>query len=816
MVESKDSPFEIPMKISINRLKKYIALTESPEEIGALLTQSGLEVEGIEAYESIKGGLEGIVIGEVLTCEKHPDADKLSLTTVDIGLAETSQIVCGAPNVAKGQKVLVATMGAMLYPTEGEPFQIKKAKIRGQASEGMICAEDELGLGKSHAGIMVLDTDLPNGTPASKLIEIGQDHILEIGLTPNRADAASHLGVARDLKALLKKELCLDSVTDLEIEANGPKITVEVENPTDCPRYAGVVLSGINVGPSPQWLQNFLKSLDLEPINNVVDITNFILHDLGQPLHAFDADRISEGKIIVGKSPKGTVFKTLDEKERKLSGDELMIKDPKGGLCIAGVFGGVDSGVSEQTTSIFLESAYFSPDIIRKGAQHHGLKTDASFRFERGTDPNMPVYALKKAVKLLKEIAGAKVASEIIDLYPNPVEDFQIELSYGHIDRLIGKKIPAKEVKRILESLEIQVTEESETGFTAIAKPYRVDVIREADVIEEILRIHGFEQVALSENLNTDYLAEHPVKDLNKLQFKLSQILAGQGYLEMITNSLTKSTYAEKSGFLNPENSVKIFNKLSEDLDVMRQSLLYSGLEVLARNINRRQTDLKYFEFGTVYSKAESGYVESRKLALFLSGKKSAESWIEPSKSFAFADLYATVENILLILNIDLGEMSVIDHSPFEYGLQLKLGEKVLAEIGLVEEKSLKLAEVRQEVWYAELNWDLLCKKAAGLKKYQEISKFPEVRRDLSLVIDKAVSYDQVKKVALKAGGRLLQRIGVFDVYQGDKIDAGKKAYALSFHLQDQENTLTDKVIDKTMSKLIQAFENEVGALIRT
>jgi len=804
------------MKISINRLKKYIAITESPEEVGALLTQSGLEVEGIEAYESIKGGLEGIVIGEVLTCEKHPDADKLSLTTVDIGLSEPSQIVCGAPNVAKGQKVLVATMGAMLYPTEGEPFQIKKAKIRGQASEGMICAEDELGLGKSHAGIMVLDTDLPNGTPASKLIEVGQDHILEIGLTPNRADAASHLGVARDLKALLKKELCLDSIDDLEIETNGPKIKVEVENPTDCPRYAGIVLSGIQVAPSPQWLQNFLKSLDLEPINNVVDITNFILHDLGQPLHAFDANRISEGKIIVGKSPKGTIFKTLDEKERKLSGDELMIKDPKGGLCIAGVFGGVDSGVSEETTSIFLESAYFSPDIIRKGAQHHGLKTDASFRFERGTDPNMPVYALKQAVKLLKEIAGAKVASELIDLYPNPVEDFQIEVSYGHIDRLIGKKIPAEEVIQILESLEIKVTNESKIGFTAIAKPYRVDVTREADVIEEILRIHGFEQVYLSENLNTDYLAEHPVKDLNKLQFKLSQILAGQGYLEMITNSLTKSTYAEKSGFLNPENSVKIFNKLSEDLDVMRQTLLYSGLEVLARNINRRQTDLKYFEFGTVYSKAEGGYVESRKLAIFLSGKKSAESWIEPTKSFAFADLYATVETILLILNIDLGEMSMVERAPFEYGLQLKLGEKVLAEIGLVEEQSLKLAEVRQEVWYAELNWDLLCKKAIGLKKYQEISKFPEVRRDLSLVIDKVVTYDEVKKVALKAGGRLLQRVGVFDVYQGDKIDSGKKAYALSFYLQDQENTLTDKVIDKTMSKLIQAFENEVGALIRT
>jgi len=804
------------MKISINRLKKYIALTESPTEIAALLTKSGLEVEGIEEFESIKGGLEGIVVGEVLTCEKHPDADKLSLTTVDIGLDKPSQIVCGAPNVDKGQKVLVATIGATLYPTDGESFQIKKAKIRGQASEGMICAEDELGLGKSHAGIMVLDTDLPNGTPASKLIEVGQDHILEIGLTPNRADAASHLGVARDLKALLGRELCIDSVTDLIPEAQGPKITVEVENPIDCPRYAGIVLTDLKVGPSPLWLQNFLKSLDLEPINNVVDITNFILHDLGQPLHAFDVDRVSEGKIIVGKSPKGTIFKTLDEKERKLSGDELMIKDSRGGLCIAGVFGGVDSGVSGQTTSIFLESAYFSPDIIRKGAQFHGLKTDASFRFERGTDPNMPVYALKKAVSLLQEIAGAKIASELYDLYPNPVEDFQIEVSYGHINRLIGKKIAPIEVKRILESLEIHVINENEIGFSAIAKPYRVDVTREADVIEEILRIHGFEQVALAENLNTDYLAEHPVKDLNKLQYKLSQILAGQGYLEMITNSLTKSTYAEKSGFLDATKSVRIFNRLSEDLDVMRQSLLYSGLEVLSRNINRRQTDLKYFEFGTVYHKTESGYAEGKRLAIFLSGKRSGESWIEPSKNFAFSDLYATVENILLTLNIDLGEVSMIESAPYEYALQLKVGEKILGEIGLLEGNSLKLAEVRQEVWYANLNWDLLCKKAIGLKQYQEISKFPEVRRDLSLVIERSISYDKVKKVALKSGGRLLQRVGVFDVYQGDKIASGKKAYALSFYLQDNENTLTDKVIDKTMSKLIQAFENEVGALIRT
>jgi phenylalanyl-tRNA synthetase beta chain len=803
------------MKISINRLKTYIPLPESPEEIAALLTRSGLEVEGVEKFVSVPGGLEGVVIGEVLSCEKHPDADKLSLTTVDIGTGIVP-IVCGAPNVAKGQKVVIATVGAKLYPSEGEPFEIKKAKIRGQVSEGMICAEDEIGIGSSHAGIMVLVTDLPNGTPASEYFEVSQDHILEIGLTPNRADAASHLGVARDLQALLGREVALGQEEPLAVEKSGPSIKVEVENAIDCPRYAGVVLTDLKVGPSPQWLQNFLRSLDLEPINNVVDITNFILHDLGQPLHAFDADKIAEGKIIVGKLPKGTPFVTLDGKERKLSGEELMINDAQGGMCIAGIFGGEHSGVSEGTTSIFLESAYFSPDVIRKGSQVHGLKTDASFRFERGTDPNMPVYALKKAVALLQELAGAKVASEIVDLYPDPIQDFVVEVSYGHVNRLIGKKIEPSEVKSILESLEIKVANETADGFTAIVKPYRVDVTREADIIEEILRIHGFHQVELSENLKTDYLAEHPVKDLNKLQYRLSEMLAGQGYFELITNSLTKPVYAEKSGYLDPSVNVEIFNKLSEDLGVMRQTLLFSGLEVLAHNINRRQTDLKCFEFGTVYQKATEGYKEGRRLAIFHSGNRSSESWIEPERAFGFSDIYATVERILERLNLDLGQVSMKESVPLAYGLTLKLGEKELGTVGLVDDKILKLAEVRQEVWFAELDWDLLAKKAAGLKKYGEISKFPEVRRDLSLVIDRSVTYAEVKNVAEKAGGKLVKRIGVFDVYQGDKIDAGKKAYALSFHLQDQENTLTDKVIDKTMSKLIQAFQDQVGAIIRS
>ena len=506
------------MKISINRLKKYLFFNESPEEIGALLTQSGLEVEGIDAFVSVPGGLEGIVIGEVLTCERHPDADKLSLTTVDLGGGQVAQIVCGASNVAAGQKVVVATVGATLYPSSGEPFEIKKAKIRGQASEGMICAEDEIGLGTSHAGILVLATDLPNGTPAAAYFEVSEDAVLEIGLTPNRSDAASHLGVARDLKALLQRPICMPEEMSLPIQTQGPVITVTVDDPADCPRYAGIVLTGLTVGPSPQWLQNFLRSLDLEPINNVVDITNFILHDLGQPLHAFDAAKIQDGKIRVGKLPKGNKFVTLDGKERALAGEELMICDTKGGMCIAGVFGGSHSGVSKDTTAIFLESAYFSPDVIRKGSQIHGLKTDASFRYERGTDPNMPVYALKQAVALLQEYAGAQVASELIDLYPVPKEDVTIAVNFGHINRLIGKVIAPEEVVTILESLDIRVTEQTSEGFLATVKPYRVDVTREADIIEEVLRIHGFQQVVLSENLSTDYLANHPIKDLAKLQ----------------------------------------------------------------------------------------------------------------------------------------------------------------------------------------------------------------------------------------------------------------------------------------------------------
>ena len=802
------------MKISVNRLKDYIPFEESTEKIAELLTQSGLEVEGVEHFESIAGGLRGVVIGEVLTCEAHPNADRLKKTTVDVG-GEVVPIVCGAPNVTQGQKVVVATVGAELGTPEGETFAIKKAKIRGEVSQGMICAEDELGLGQSHDGIMVLDTDLPNGTPAGDYFRVTTTDVVEIGLTPNRADAASHLGVARDLKALLRRELTLPDVSEFKVDNGSRPVNVQVEDAKDCPRYAGLTISNIKVAPSPEWLQSYLKALGLEPINNVVDITNFILHDLGQPLHAFDLDKVANDTIIVKKLPKGTSFTTLDEKERKLTGEELMICDEKGGLCIAGVFGGQDSGVNDGTTSIFLESAYFSPDVIRRGSLVHGLKTDASFRFERGTDPNMPVLALKKAALLIKEIAGGEITSEVVDCYPNPIADMEVNVKYAHVDRLIGKHIPKETVHDILESLEIKVSEPNEEGFTAIVKPYRVDVTREADIIEEILRIYGFENVALSDTYQSGYLAEHPAKDTNKLQYRVSELLTGMGYYEIMTNSLTKPSYASKSGFLKEEENVEIYNKLSEDLGVMRQSLLFTGLEVLAHNINRRQTDLKFFEFGTAYFKEPEGYREEKHLSIFLTGNKAAESWLEPSKKVSFPDLYTVVERLLDKLNVRMPEVEIIHEAPYDYALKLKMGEKEIGKVGLLSSKITNLAEVKQEVLFATLRWDYLLKKASGLKQYEEISKFPEVRRDLSLVIDESVTFDAVRKVAEKAGGKLLKHIGVFDVYQGDKIDAGKKAYALSFYLQDNTKTLTEKIIDQSMNRLMKSFEKEIGALIR-
>ena len=802
------------MKISINRLKDYIPFDLSTKEIADLLTAGGLEVEGVTTYESVKGSLIGVVVGEVLSCEPHPNADKLSLTKVDLG-NEIVPIVCGAPNVAKGQKVPVATVGAILYPSSGESFEIKKAKIRGEVSLGMICAEDELGLGAGHDGILVLDTDLPNGSPVGPLFDIKQTEVLEIGLTPNRADAASHLGVARDLKALLKKDLVLTDVDAFTIDNSDRIIEVSVADNEDCPRYSGLTLSNVKVAPSPKWLQDYLKAIGLEPINNVVDITNFILHDLGQPLHAFDADKIQGNKIEVKRMPSGTKFVTLDGKERELSGEELMICDESEGLCIAGTLGGLDSGVSEQTSTIFLESACFGTDVVRKGAQFHGIKTDASFRFERGTDPNMPVFALKMAALLIKELTGAVVSSPITDIYPDPVADFEIPVSYRHVDRLIGQEIGKERIKEILESLEIKVSNETESGFVAVVKPYRVDVTREADIIEEVLRIYGFESIPLKEDYQADFLAEHPEKDANKLQYRVSEMLAGIGYSEILTNSLTKSSYATQASFLDQEKDVVILNKLSEDLGVLRQSLLFTGLEVLAHNINRRQKDLKLFEFGTVYAKGSEGYDEGQRLSLFLTGNATRENWMQAVKAVTFTDLYAVVEGLLTKLNISNQEVNVIETSPYLFGLELVVNKKPVGHIGLLSPEVGKLADVKQEVYFAELDWTRLTKLAKSQGKFQEISKFPEVRRDLSLVIDQEITFDQIKQLATKAGGKLLKRINVFDMYKGDKLEEGKKAYALSFYLQDNQQTLTDKVIDKTMGKLMQTFEKNAGALIR-
>jgi phenylalanyl-tRNA synthetase beta chain len=803
------------MKISHHWLQQYIPLHESPEEVARLLTFSGLEVESIEAHEAIKGGLAGVVVGEVLTCAPHPNADKLTLTSVDVGDEQPLPIVCGAPNVAAGQKVLVATVGTTLYPTSGESFTIKKAKIRGEDSEGMICAEDELGLGTSHAGIMVLNTQLPNGTPAAVYLNLQTDSVYEIGLTPNRADAASHIGVARDLRALLHRPLTWPTVDSFSADSGIPPIQVEVENSQACPRYAGITLDHVQVGPSPEWMQQRLKSIGITPINNVVDATNFVMHELGQPLHAFDADKIAGNKVVVKTMPEGTPFTTLDEKERKLTAQDVMICDAEKPMCLAGVFGGIHSGVKESTTRVFLESAYFSPEWIRKSAQHHQLKTDASFRYERGTDPNMPLFALKRAVLLIQEIAGGTCAGPVIDVYPTPVEPFRVKVKYAHVHRLIGKKLTESEVETILQHLDIEVKDKTQEGFVAVVPPYRVDVQREADVIEEILRIYGLNNVEIGTHAGSAYLADFPAKDNDKLKMKAAKALVANGFFEIITNSLTKASYAQIDSSLDAEQSVSILNPLSEDLHVLRQTLLYSGLEVVAYNINRKQTDLKLFEFGTVYRKTPEGYAESQQLALFITGNKEEENWITKTASVTFHDLYAVVGGLLNKILRQPISPTVVQHGQFDYCLELSVRKKVVAQLGKVSQVLAKKVEVKQEIFYANLDWDLIFSLINDSIVVEEISRFPEVRRDLSLVVDKQVLFEDIRKAAMQVNNRLIADIRVFDVYEGENLGENKKAYALSFKLQDKQQTLTDKVIDKTMQSLMAVFEKDLGALIR-
>jgi phenylalanyl-tRNA synthetase beta chain len=808
------------MKISYNWLKQYIDIPESAEDIGKVLTSTGLEVESVEAFETVKGGLTGLVIGEVLTCSKHPNADKLSVTTVNVG-DKVLPIVCGAANVAAGQKVVVALPGTTVHPTKGEPFTIKATKIRGEVSEGMICAEDEIGLGESHAGIMVLNTTTSNGTPAAEYFNIQTDYVLEIGLTPNRADAASHIGVARDIKAAKKRTLNVQAVDGFKIENKSLTIPVEIENTAACPRYSAVTLSGVTVSESPEWLKNRLKSIGLSPINNIVDITNFVLHETGQPLHAFDADQITGKKVIVKTLPAGTKFKTLDDKERTLTANDLMICNTAEPMCIAGVFGGIKSGITAATKNIFLESAYFSADYVRKTGMHHQLKTDASFRFERGTDPNMTVFALMRAAMLIKEIAGGTISSDVVDVYPNKIENRLISVKDKNITRLIGKNIPREEVFTILENLEIAIVGKEAETFTVSVPPYRVDVLQEADVVEEILRIYGFNNIELTEIAGTDYLAEFPEKDSNKFKRVLGSQLVGNGFFEILTNSLTNVAYQQKHNLTFTGTPVEMLNKLSEEQGILRQTMLFTGLEVCAYNINRKQKDLKLFEFGKIYWKNESGedvtkrYTEEERLVLYMSGNTETENWQAKSKAVTYYDLAQQVVQLLDKVNLENLKQEKLEDPLFEYGMKLMKGNKEIGKLGKVKTSLTKDFGIKQEIFYADLNTALLFRSANPKFVVQEVPKFPEVRRDLSLVLDKQVTFDEIRTLVLNTEKKLVKEIIAFDVYEGDKIPAGKKAYALGFTLLDESKTLTDEEIEKVMTRLMGAFEGKMGAVIR-
>ena len=806
------------MKISYNWLKQFIKIDWKSEEIAALLTDLGLEVEMVEKFESVKGGLEGIVVGHVLSCVQHPDADRLKVTTVDLGDGVPIQIVCGAPNVAVGQKVPVATIGTTLYDKEGVAFQIKKGKIRGQESHGMICAEDELGLGESHDGIMILDDSIVAGTSAAKVFKIESDEIFEIGLTPNRADGMSHYGTARDLRAGLMQtglniELISPSVSNFRVDKRTLKIDVNVENPLLAPRYCGVTISGITVKPSPDWLQNRLKSIGLNPKNNIVDVTNYVLHELGQPLHAFDASKIN-GKIIVKTLPAGTKFTTLDEVERSLHEEDLMICDKNGPLCIAGVFGGKNSGILETTTSIFLESAYFNPVSIRKSAKRHQLNTDASFRFERGIDPNITEYALKRAALLIQEVAGGEITSDIVDIYPKKIEDFHVILNFNNVNKIIGQELSKEIIKNILASLEIKVSSVSDAGLGLTIPSYRVDVQREIDVIEEILRVYGYNNIKFSDKLNAT-VSNAPRTEDYKVQNVIASQLNSQGFHEMMANSLTTSSYVQLSEMLKEEHNVIMLNPLSNDLAAMRQSLLFSGLEALSYNINRKNSDLKFFEFGKTYHKFESGFEEHKHLTMFITGNRNQESWTNAQKPTDFFMFKGYVNGVLERLGIQKTQILPLKSDVFSEGIAIGFGNDVLVEYGVVKKSILKHFDIKQEVLFADFNWALILKLLSNTIKFTEIPKYPEVRRDLSLLLDDGVSFDTIYKLARQTEKSLLKDINLFDVYQGKNLPEGKKSYTVSFTIQDNTKTLTDVQIDKIMGKLQKNLETELGASLR-
>lgn len=822
------------MKISYNWLKQYIQCDLPAEELGKTLTGTGLEVEDMTRYESVKGGLKGVVVGKVLTCIDHPNSDHLHITTVDVGQAEPLHIVCGAPNVAAGQKVLVATIGCELWSGD-EHFTIKKGKIRGEVSEGMICAEDELQLGTSHEGIMVLPDNYEVGKPASFYFPVEEDYTYEIGLTANRSDATSHIGCDRDLVAALNHKnntrqykIERPSVDAFKVENTRNDIEVIVEDTKACPRYSGVTVSGVKVGPSPAWLKNRLEAVGLRSINNIVDISNYVLMEVGQPLHIFDADKIKGKKVIVKCLAKDTPFTTLDGVQRKLSNTNLMICNAEEPMCIAGVFGGLDSGVTEETKNVFIESAYFNPTSIRKTARFHGLQTDASFRFERGCDPNITIYALKRAALLVKELAGGTVSSEVKDVKNGDFTPVRVQFKFDYLNKIAGQEIEKEVAVNILKDLDCQVVELTDAYVTVDIPTCKVDVYRPADLVEEILRIYGYDNIAIPTKINASINVNNK-PDKEKIQKEVSIMLASNGFYEIMNNSLTKSAYTRDLDSFDEANNVKILNPLSSDLDVMRQSLLFGGLESIARNQSFKNFDMKFFEFGNVYSfnaankateqKPLNPYNENFRLDLLITGNDREESWNGKPMSLSFYDLKKYVLGIFhkIGINVDEFQMSEGTVSHYDYSIVYSLNNNELATIGKINANTLKMFDVKKEVFYATFDWDAVLKVIKGLKtiSFEALPKFPSVRRDLALVLDKNVTFEQIKNVAFATERNILKSVNLFDIYEGDKIPAGKKQYAVSFTIQDKQKTLTDKVIEKTMARIQQAIEQQLNATLR-
>ncbi len=814
------------MKISYNWLKDYLNIDLPAEELSAILTEIGLEVSKVEQYEAVKGGLKGLVIGKVLTCEKHPNADKLSVTTVDVG-GKVLPIVCGAPNVAAGQKVVVATVGTVLYDGDDE-FKIKKSKIRGEVSEGMICAEDEIGLGDDHDGIMVLPENVEAGTPAADYFKIYRDTVFEIDLTPNRPDAISHFGVARDLYAYLKLntdldiELKLPDVSDFKVDNNNRKIDVEVKNTEACPRYTGLTVSNLTVKESPEWMQNRLKAIGLKPINNIVDITNYVLHEIGHPLHAFDADKVEGDKVVVSTVKPGTKFTTLDEQEINLHENDLMICDANlTPLCIGGVMGGLNSGIKDETKNIFIESAFFNPVWVRKTAKRHGISTDSSYRFERGVDPNNCLWTLKRTALLVKELADGEISSNIVDIYPEKIENFDVELSYAQLEKIIGFDIDKNIVKNILQLLEIQIVSEDDKGLKLKVPTYRFEVRREADVIEEIIRIYGYNRIPLSESLTTTILVQERCIN-EKMKDTIAHLLTARGFYEIMSFSLLNSEIYEQIADFDINKAISLENPLSKDLEIMRKSLIFGALTAVQRNVNNQNPDVKFYEFGSAYFKTQKSdfnekYIQKYRLSLTISGLKNKVNWKDGEIASDFYTLKGYAEAVLKALGFErkLLKIKQIATEVYKYGLEYYYENKPVMIVGAVSRKMLKFYDISQDVFFAEIEWGDLLEKIPQQKQFKDIVRFNKVKRDLALLIDKNISYEQIEKVAFDTDKKILKEVNIFDVYEGKNIPEGKKSYAISFVLQDETKTLTDKVIDKLMKKLIYNYENKIGAVVR-